>query len=125
MRNTGPRRLHRVSGLFTATEFEKVSKEFKDSTCRNYSEYIRERLMGEPQTIFYRNRTADEFLLIAIELKEQLVFAVNNMRTHREQSHSLHITSQEQFQAKLFWLEKIVKEITGLLTKIYEQWSQK
>ena len=73
MRRKGePRRTSRLLTYVTPEEYEKVFREFKQTTCRDLSEFLRGRYMHQAETITYRNRSADDFLPVAIALKEQL-----------------------------------------------------
>ena len=53
-------------------EYDQLQKRFKTTICRKLSEFIRDILLHRPLIVFYRNKSADEFLPVAIRLKNEL-----------------------------------------------------
>ena len=62
----------RISIRLKETEFNKLEAEFKKTTCRKFSEYLRNIMLAKPITIRYRNASADAFLAEMIGLKKEL-----------------------------------------------------
>jgi hypothetical protein len=56
----------------TEEEYTKLQNAFWGTTCRIFSDYLRTVLLHQPITVYYRNRTADEFATIAIQLKNEM-----------------------------------------------------
>jgi hypothetical protein len=52
--------------------YEKILDNLSHTTCRSLSEYGRKVLAGEPVTVYYRNKSFDEFTEAAILLKKRL-----------------------------------------------------
>jgi hypothetical protein len=119
----------RISIRLKETEFKNLEVEFKKSTCRKFSEYLRNIMLAKPITIRYRNASADAFLTEMIGLKKELAAVGNNFNQMVRRLHILSdmagiqawvITSES---AKQILLEKI-KDIQEKTHQIYEQWSQ-
>jgi MobC-like protein len=56
----------------TDEEYSKLQKAYKGTICRKFSEYLRDVLFHRSITVYYRNRSADEFLTVACRLKNEL-----------------------------------------------------
>src|ERR1700738_533145 len=69
-----------VANTHTTEEFDKVKEQFKRTTCRSLAEFVRDRVCGHPETIYYRNQSADEFLPIAISLRNELLAVGKELR---------------------------------------------
>jgi MobC-like protein len=54
-------RLRRLNIRLDQKEWDKLHKLTSNSTCRSVSEYSRKVLLEKPVTVFYRNRSFDEF----------------------------------------------------------------
>lgn len=53
-------------------ELENLQTRYKESTCRSFNEFLLDVLLEKPVTIRYRSQSLDEFLPIAIDLKDEL-----------------------------------------------------
>jgi hypothetical protein len=53
-------------------EYIKLQNAFRGTTCRIFSDYLRTALLHQPITVYYRNRTADEFVTVALQLKNEM-----------------------------------------------------
>ena len=120
----------RVSIRLKETEFNKLEAEFKKTTCRKFSEYLRNIMLTKPVTIRYRNASADAFLTEMIGLKKELSALGNNFNQMVKRLHTLS-DSQElktwllfNESSKQILLQK-VEDILKKVNQIYEQWSQK
>jgi hypothetical protein len=130
-RKNAIRRTKKIFTYLSPEEHEKIRKEYKATTCRSFSEFFRNRLTGQPETVFYRNKSADDFLPIAIGLKTQLNIAITQFISATEIVNSIrHIPelclSVYALEAKMFSLEQTIEEIKSTMNQIYEYlWSQK
>ncbi len=120
----------RVTVRLRPTEFERLKTEFKKSTCRKFSDYLRQIMLAKPVTILHRNATADAFLTKMIGLKNELSAVGKNFNQLVKKLQSLdHISDIKMWAAlnetskKI--LEQKVEEIRQKLYQIYEQWLQK
>jgi hypothetical protein len=59
----------RITIRLKESEFTKLEAQFKKSTCRKFSDYLRRIMLAKPITITYRNASADAFLSEMIGLK--------------------------------------------------------
>ena len=90
-----------VNIQFAPAEYEKLFERFGQSTCRSFSAYIRNVLMGKGIVIRKRNDSLEEFLEIAIDIKNQL----------RE------IMSSEDKPG----LREVIDQVLELMLKIYNE----
>jgi MobC-like protein len=56
----------------TDNEYGKLQTAYKGTICRKFSEYLRDVLFRQSITVYYRNKSADEFLTVALLLKNEL-----------------------------------------------------
>jgi hypothetical protein len=124
------RRSYQLSTYVSPEEYEKVMERYKSTTFRSQSEFFRNRLINRPETVFYRNQSVDDFLYVAIGLKNELMSiskefgkAIAILQGVREGPEAEAATSL--FETKLFVLEVQMEEIKLRLIQIYEQWSRK
>jgi 16S rRNA U1498 N3-methylase RsmE len=96
--------------LMTKSEQEEFVKAFKCSTCRTMSSYARKLLLGDPVTVMYRNRSLDDFIESAVQLRKELKLVVSK--------DSLANSEKAELRRKLARIEEN-------LIKIVEQCSQK
>jgi len=120
----------RIVGLrFTPQEYAKIDRQWKASTCRKLSDYIRKYLFNKPITTNYRNQSLDEFMSEMIRLRGELHAIGNNFNQVVKRLHTLQqipefktwiITSE--LDRKIL-LNK-VEEIKNSIQKISEKWLQ-
>ena len=111
----------------TPTEYEKLVAASKKTTFLRLSEYARALLTSKPVTNLYRNESADDFLLIAIELKNVLLGigktlqqAVDKMPPSTGKADPNPGT--ENVKAIAISVDQKTEEIKTLMHKIYNQW---
>lgn len=100
------------------------------STCKSLSEYARSVLFNKPVTIFYRNRSADDFLLHMLALKSELNAIGNNFN---QLVHKLHTLDQHRDiktwlvlnEAAKKSFEQKTEEILKTVSEIHALWLQK
>jgi hypothetical protein len=111
-------------------EGKTLNKFYSQTLCNSLSEYARDILLKKPVTIFYRNKSADDFLEEMIQLKKELNAIGNNFNQLVHKLHTLdnilEIKSWAMIneEGKKMFLKKM-EEINEKMNLIYEQWSQK
>lgn len=70
-------------------EYDLLQEWTKQSTCRKSSEFIRDALFQRPIRVFYRSKSADEFLSVALKLKKELSSIGNNFNQAVRKLHLL------------------------------------
>jgi len=119
----------RITVRYKPEELKQVNKEFKNTTCRKISEYIRKTSLHKPVVITYRNQSADDFLSEMIQLKNELNAIGNNFNQTVKKLHTLNHLSEfkswvminESGRQILF---KKIEEIKEKMNQIYQQWLQ-
>ncbi|HEV3413391.1 MAG TPA: plasmid mobilization relaxosome protein MobC [Puia sp.] len=114
----------------TPEEYADLQEKFHATTHRVFSDYIRDLIHERPVTTRYRNQSLDEFIPVALALKNELqtigrnfnqaVRRLNNLTQAGELKDSL-----EYFAAEEFTVQEKVEEIKNCLIKIYDLWSRK
>lgn len=118
-----------VQARLTQCEYEKVVGQFKKTTCRKLSEYLRKVMLNKPVTTRVRNQSLDDFMTEMIALRNELSAIGNN---YNQVVKRLHIM-QDSREVKT-WLvlnqtaQKIlgdkVSEIKSKINQINDQWLQ-
>jgi len=107
------------------TEYNKLDWEFKKTTKRKLSEYLRYVLLEKPVTVYTRNQSLDEFMNELKLLRNELSAIGNNYN----QTNSLRHISEIKFWAILNeknrreFMEKIA-EINFRIAKFSDKWLQ-
>ncbi len=120
----------RITIRLKDSEFFQLEAQFKKTTCRKLSEYLRRLMLAKPITLIYRNASADVFLSEMIELKNELSAIGKNFNQMVKKLHAFDHFSEVKMWAiinessKLI-LDKKMQEIREKLSLIYEQWLQK
>lgn len=120
----------RIIGLrLTGDEYGVLEKNWKKSTIRKLSEYVRRVLFGKAVTVYTRNQSLDELMAELILLRKDL----NAIGVNFNQSvHRLHtLDHPPQMQRWLVGFEKDrdeffakVEDIKLKVNSISEQWLQ-
>lgn len=105
MKVNNPKRF--LSIRLTPAELQEVYKQLKSTTCRSLTEYVRKVVTRKPVIVKFRNQSADELLLIMIDIK-------NSLEKIAEQS-------DEQVKQKLL---PEIEEIKAFTRQLYEKWSR-
>jgi gluconate kinase len=111
-------------------EEKTLNKFFTQTSCNSLSEYARDILLKKPVTIFYRNKSADDFLEEMILLKKELNAIGNNFNQLVHKLHTLDNIQEIKSWAMIneegrkIFLKKM-EEINEKMNLIYEQWLQK
>ena len=120
----------RITIRLQEAEFTQLNSQFKKTTCRKFSDYLRRLMLAKTTTILYRNASADAFLTEMIGLKKELSSIGNNFNQLVRRLHTFHDSSEVKLWASLNEYAKenmneIVNEIRKKLNQIYELWLQK
>lgn len=111
-------------------QWARLHQQSRSTTCHGFAEYIRDLLDRKPVTIRYRNQSLDEFLLVALALKNELQTISKNFHQAIQQLKSLpprvSLNNAIDFlAAEEFSLRDKTDEIKDLLSKMYDLWLQK
>lgn len=120
----------RIIGLrLTPTEYAKIERKWKASTCRKLSDYVRHNLFEKPVTSYYRNQSLDEFMAEMVLLKNELNHIGNNFNQAVKRLHTLNQIAEFRSWLIAYEVEKKtlfnkVDEIKKHVQKIAESWLQ-
>jgi len=103
MRKIKDNRVKWLNMRISQKEYDLLQDWVRKTTCRRVSELARDILFVRPIRVFYRNKSADDFLPVAIQLKNELSSIGNNLNQAVKGLHSL-LTDRE-LSAHLFSLE--------------------
>lgn len=120
----------RITIRLKEEEFNQLETQFKKSTCRKFSDYLRRIMLAKPITIFYRNASADAFLTEMTGLKNELSAIGNNFNQSVKKLHTFDHFSEVKAWAIINEsfkqiLHKKMQDIREKLNQIYELWLQK
>jgi hypothetical protein len=123
-------RTRRIFLSLTPEEYAGLLEKFRSTTHRCFSVYLRDLLNRQSVVVRYRNQSLDEFLPIAIKIKNELETVGKTFNLMLDKLNSLPHQGQlndilEYFGAEVFHLNIKSREIKDLLFKIYQQCSQK
>ena len=110
-------------------EYDILHEWTHQSTCRKSSEFVRDALFQRPIRVFYRSKSADEFLSVALKLKNELSSIGNNFNQAVKRLHTLDnfpefkswLIAYEQEKKMLF---NTISEIKNYMQKFGEKWLQ-
>ena len=114
----------------TPEEYADLQEIFHTSTHRVFAGYIRDLIHQRPVTTRYRNQSLDEFIPVALALKNELQTIGRNFNQVVKKLNNLPQTGElkdslEYFAAEEFAVQQKTEEIKNCLIKIYDLWSQK
>lgn len=116
-----------VAFRVSETEYEKLVKFQKATTCRKLSEYIRNVVLRDPVYVKTRNLSLDAFLLEIVALRNQFKAAGFNFNQVVHKIHTLQEIPQfkvwllvnEKHKAQLF---AKIKELQDRMNQVYDLW---
>lgn len=120
----------RIIGLrLTSGEYSGLEKEWKKSTCRKLSDYVRRLIFGKPLVSSYRNRSMDELMSELILLRKDLNAIGNNFNQAVHRLHTLDHLPQMQhwlvgFERDKHLLADQMEAIKTVIEKMGRQWLQ-
>ena len=130
MKEKTPTRSKWLTVRLSEEEEKKLNKFFSQTTSNTLSEYARDVLLKAPVIVYYRNKTADEFLAEMVLLKTELNAIGKNFNQVVHKLHTLdHVPEIKAWTiinetSKKAFMKKI-DEIKEKMNQIHEQWSQK
>jgi len=113
----------------TPGEYAKLEQQWKASTCRKLSDYMR-RVLFEKQVItFYRNRSLDDLVAEMTKLRKELNHIGNNFNQAVKRLHTLDRINEFKIWLNAWKVEKItlfnkIDEIKKQIQKIAKSWLQ-
>lgn len=120
----------RIIGLrLTTDEYLKITKKWKESTCRKLSDYVRNSLFEKPIVSTYRNQSTDDFMAEMIQLRKELNHIGNNFNQVTKRLHTLHRVAEFKHWTIAYELDRRtmfnkMDEIKKHIQKIAELWLQ-
>jgi hypothetical protein len=119
---------HVYLGIPTA-EYIEIENNYKKSTCRSLSEYIRNIIIHNPITIRYRDQSLEDLIEEIASLNDHMNQVRNTAFQILEKLTSQQQTSQFNpvltgFETTIKHLDKTIQEIKIQIEKIVKKWSQ-
>jgi hypothetical protein len=109
----GKKSLTRHLGVrLSIQDYNRLRLRFASSASPGFSVFVRDILLSKPIIVRYHNDSADEFLVIALEIKQELADAVLHLESSKE-------ASDDQIEILLSKIE----EFKLILHQIYQQCS--
>jgi hypothetical protein len=108
-------RKQHIELLLTIDEYAGLEKNWKKSTIKNRSEYVRRVLFGKPVTVYTRNKSLDDFMAEMILLRRELNAIGENVNQAVRRLHTLDYLPQMQL-----WLNGLERDKTLLFNKVAE-----
>ena len=121
---------NRIIGLrLTIKEYQQIEKQFKNSTAKKMSDYVRHVLFDKPITVYQRNKSLDDFMTEMISLRNELNSIGNNFNQAVKKLHTLQQIAEFRAWILTYELEKKtlfnkVDEIKNRINKIADEWLQ-
>jgi hypothetical protein len=122
-------RTRRIYVRLTLREYDLITTRWRQSTCRELSEYLRKIMLNKPVTIRHRNQSLDDLMATLILLRGELNFIGHNYNQVVKKLHQLR-----DFEYIASWLrqhegawEAVYQKITEIKTTINhidDQWLQ-
>lgn len=117
----------RVTVRLKPEEYQQLHSQCKQSTCRKFSEYARKILLQKPIVTKVRDQSADEFLAVALQLKNELSAVGNNYNQAVKKLHLLHDPRDlkdwvSRYENERLRLHKMADEIFVKMDQIYQLW---
>ncbi|GEO11790.1 plasmid mobilization protein [Segetibacter aerophilus] len=129
MNETKTNRTRVVTLRLTMGEYERITTNFKTTTCRKLSDYMRYVLLEKKLTVFKRNKSMDDFMAELILLRNELNAIGNNYNQVVKKLHLLQTIPE--FKTWFFINEsakeslvKKVDEIKLRINQFSDKWSQ-
>ena len=118
----------RIIGLrLTPEEYVKIERQWKSSTSRKLSDYVRKILFGKPVIATYRNQSMDDFMQEMALLRKELNHIGVNFNQSVKRLHTLHQIAEFRSWLIAHEIEKKtlankMDEIKNRIHKIAESW---
>jgi hypothetical protein len=110
-------------------EYAALQEKFQSTTHRFFSDYIRAMIHQAPITVWNRSKSLDEFLPVAIAIKNELQTMGKSINHALKKLNTLPLDGDgKETLANLAEQEGILRqkigEIKNTLIKMHEKWSQ-
>lgn len=129
MKTNNSNKVHRTYVGLASQEYHKIESQYKASTCRTLSEYIRKLLYNKPVTIFYRNQSLDDLIEEIVvfnkemnTLRDNLAQIVEKLYIHPQISEFK--PSVERIELEINKVQKSIEDIKIQFKKITDKWLQ-
>jgi hypothetical protein len=115
-----------ISVRISIEEYDRIKEAYRRTACRTFSKYLRAMMLCEPVVGRYRSQSIDDFMPVAIGLKNSLDVSVRTIgdfiKALEGRAMSADIGSLiDHLLAEEFSLRRFVEEIRSQLIKITEQ----
>jgi hypothetical protein len=122
-------RSRRITLRLTEKEYAKIESQFKASTCRKLSDYIRRHLFSRPITRTYRNQSLDNLMEETVVLSLELRSIGNNINQIARKVNTLKMIPDFKGHLYLFEVQRKrlfdkMEEVAHHTEKISERWLQ-
>lgn len=119
----------RITIRFTDAEYQRLQKLYRKSTCSQLVAYCRKVLDAKPVTLFYRNKSLDDFMVELIKIRKDFNAVGNNFNQIVKKINSVKDQSLTEVwlpYAKTLQLELIerMKNIQEKIKQVSEKWLQ-
>jgi hypothetical protein len=110
-------------------EQEQIYRHFRQTTCREISDYARKLLLQKPVTVYHRNQSLDELMAELMNLRKELNSLGNNFNQAVKKLHTLNQIPEFRswlliWEQEKIGFEKKVEEIKDKMAKIEAIWLQ-
>jgi len=129
MRKDDPSQIRTVYVGFKPAEFSRFEQQYKKTTCRTMSEYIRSALFGKKITTLYRNQSLDDLIEEMVITNQQITAIESTIEKAVVKLYSCPETGGLEeplytLQAEVKKLGKKIKKIKNHFEKITQEWLQ-
>ena len=129
MERENSNRSRRITLRLTPQEYAKIEQQYKNSTCRKLSDYVRKHLFNKPITTHYRNQSIDDSIEEIVLLRNQLSAVGNNVNQVVKKMHTLQQIPEFREWITRYELERMIlsnkiNDIQNHIYKISDKWLQ-
>lgn len=127
MRKNHPSNIRCIYVGFKLEEYAKIELQYKASTCRNKSEYIRNLIYNRPITILNRNQSLDDLIEEITILNNEINTIKNELSKTLEilcidKNSSAFNQKIQEIGLKIANLHQIMDQIKNQIIKITDKW---
>jgi hypothetical protein len=113
----------------TPNEYDKLQRNWKETTCRKLSDYARRKLFDKTFITTHRNQSLDDFMAEMIRLRAELNSVGNNFNQAVKRLHTIHQIAEFREWLLGWELDKKIlfnkiETIKDKIGKIAEEWLQ-
>jgi MobC-like protein len=91
------------------SEYAEFIRAYKSSDCRNKTAFVKKLLLGKPVKVLYRNRSLDDFIELAVQMRKELKLIVSK--------DSLSSMEKEALGRKIDSIEKHLIKVLDTCTQ--------